>query len=119
MQNIAIWSEAFKNGENIPVEYTCDGKNISPELSWNGIPVGTKSIALIMDDPDAPMGTFVHWILFNIPADVNKLHSGIRTREPFFTSEGRQDLVGLVMEVLAHLLEFIDTISEYMLSTHY
>ena len=87
MQNITIWSEAFKNGENIPVEYTCDGKNISPELLWSGIPAGTKSISLIMDDPDAPMGTFVHWVLFNIPADINKLYSGIRTKEPFFTHE--------------------------------
>lgn len=94
MQNITIWSEAFKNGESIPVEYTCDGKNISPGLSWRGIPAETKSIVLIMDDPDAPMGTFVHWVLFNLPVDVNKLPSGIRTREPFFTRETHHGVTG-------------------------
>ena len=94
MQNITIWSEAFKNGENIPVEYTCDGKNISPGISWSGIPAGTKSIALIMDDPDAPMGTFVHWALFNLPADINKLPSGIRNREPFFKHETHHGTTG-------------------------
>ena len=94
MQNITIWSEAFKNGEYIPVEYTCDGKNISPGLSWSGIPAGTKSIALIMDDPDAPMGTFVHWVLFNIPADINNLPSRIRNKEPFFTHETHHGTTG-------------------------
>jgi Raf kinase inhibitor-like YbhB/YbcL family protein len=94
MKNITISAEAFKNGENIPVEYTCDGKNISPELSWDGIPAGTKSLALIMDDPDAPMGTFVHWVLFNIPVDVNKLPKGIRNKEPFFTPETHHGVTG-------------------------
>lgn len=77
MQNIKISSEAFRNGGSIPEEYTCDGINISPSLSWSGIPAGTKSIVLIMDDPDAPMGTFVHWVLFNIPADVENLPRGM------------------------------------------
>lgn len=84
MQNITIWSDTFKNGENIPVEYTCDGENISPGLFWKGIPAGTKSITLIMDDPDAPMGTFVHWVLFNLTSDVDKLSKGIRPKESFF-----------------------------------
>lgn len=73
MQNISITSEAFRNGDAIPAEYTCGGKNISPPLSWNGVPNGTKSIALIMDDPDVPHGTSVHWLLFNIPAETKKL----------------------------------------------
>ena len=77
MQNISISSEAFRNGDAIPAEYTCDGKDISPALSWSGTPAGTKSIALIMDDPDATRGTFVHWVLFNIPAETNKLPAGI------------------------------------------
>ncbi len=77
MEKISISAEAFKNGEAIPAEYTCDGKDISPALSWEGIPASAKSIALIMDDPDAPMGTFVHWVIFNIPASAQKLAKGI------------------------------------------
>jgi Raf kinase inhibitor-like YbhB/YbcL family protein len=85
--NIQITSPAFKEGEMIPSKYTCDGKNISPPLEWSGAPVNTKSFALIMDDPDAPGGTFVHWVIYNIPASqqnlsenipaVNKLSNGI------------------------------------------
>src|SRR5574341_928646 len=77
MQNISITTEAFRNGDAIPAEYTCDGSDKSPALSWSGIPAGTKSIALIMDDPDAPRGTFVHWVLFNIPAETKKLPEGV------------------------------------------
>lgn len=73
MQNISISAEAFKYGDTIPDKYTCMGKDISPELSWTGIPEGTNSILLIMDDPDAPGATFVHWILFDIPATTQKL----------------------------------------------
>lgn len=72
MDKIVV-SSAFKDGEIIPAEYTCDGKNVSPELKWEAIPAGTKSIALIMDDPDAPGGMFVHWVLYNIPAGMRKL----------------------------------------------
>lgn len=77
MQNISITSEAFRNGDAIPAEYTCEGRNISPALSWSGAPAGTKSTALIMDDPDAPRRTFVHWVLFNIPAEANNLSPGV------------------------------------------
>ncbi len=77
MQNISISSEAFQNGSNIPDEYTCEGEEVSPALSWKGIPADAKSIALIMDDPDAPRGTFVHWVLFNIPANTQQLPKGI------------------------------------------
>ena len=65
--NIELKSAAFKEGAMIPKLYTCDGKNISPPLSWSGVPAEAKSVALIMDDPDAPRGTLVHWVLFNIP----------------------------------------------------
>ena len=74
VNTISISAEAFKNGERISGEYTCDGKDISPALSWTGVPKDTKSIALIMDDPDA---TFVHWILFNIPAIKDRLPAAI------------------------------------------
>ncbi len=77
MQNISISAE-FKYGNVIPSEYSCMGKDISPELSWTGIPEGTESIVMIMDDPDAPGGTFVHWILFNIPAKAQKLPVGVK-----------------------------------------
>lgn len=73
MEKISISAEGFKEAGLIPDEYTCEGKDISPSLSWKGIPAGTKSIALIMDDPDAPGGTFVHWVLYNLPAEIQKL----------------------------------------------
>ncbi len=81
MEKISISAEAFKDGETIPAKYTCDGKDVSPALSWKGIPAGAKSIALIMDDPDAPGGTFVHWVLFNIPAGTQKLPEGVTRNE--------------------------------------
>lgn len=77
MQNISILADAFRDGDTIPAEYSCDGRDVSPMLSWGGIPAGTKSIALIMDDPDAPRGTFVHWVFFNIPAETQKLPKAI------------------------------------------
>jgi hypothetical protein len=66
-------SSAFIDGSSIPTEHTADGKNISPELHWSGEPVGTQSFVLICDDPDAPRGTWVHWVLFNLPPEVHKL----------------------------------------------
>jgi len=64
---LQISSSVFSEGQMIPRKYTCDGADISPELSWRGVPDGTRSLALICDDPDAPMGTWVHWVLFNLP----------------------------------------------------
>lgn len=75
-QNMApftLFSNAFKNNETIPARYTCDGENISPDLQWHDAPVGTKSFALIVEDPDAPGKTFVHWIVFNILATETRL----------------------------------------------
>ena len=70
---IKITSPAFGDGGMIPAKYTCDGANISPLLQWEAVPEGTVSVALICDDPDAPMGTWVHWVLFNLPADTKEL----------------------------------------------
>jgi len=70
---IRIGSPAFSEGTLIPVKYTCDGENISPPLSWTWYPKRTESFVLIADDPDAPTGTWVHWVVYNIPAFVNKL----------------------------------------------
>src|SRR5262247_357612 len=66
---LKLTSNAFKEGEAIPRGYTCDGANVSPPLEWAGVPKSAKTIAIIADDPDAPAGTWVHWVLYNLPAD--------------------------------------------------
>ncbi len=76
-----IQSPAFKDNEQIPDKFTGIGENISPQLNWTNPPVGTKSFALIMDDPDAPRGTFTHWIIFDIPANVMSLPEGVAKSE--------------------------------------
>lgn len=76
-------SSAFKEGDMIPSKYTCDGLNVSPPLEWKDIPAGTKSFALIGDDPDAPMGTWVHWVAFNIPANMTGLDENLRPEKEF------------------------------------
>lgn len=70
---LQITSSAFDHNGMIPKKYTCDGEDISPQLSWSGAPEGTKSFALINDDPDAPMGTWVHWVLYDLPPSINEL----------------------------------------------
>jgi Raf kinase inhibitor-like YbhB/YbcL family protein len=74
---IKITSSAFKEGDMIPAKYTCDGADISPPLQWDSVPEGTVSIALISDDPDAPMGTWVHWVLFNLPGATTSLAENV------------------------------------------
>jgi Raf kinase inhibitor-like YbhB/YbcL family protein len=64
-----LTSTAFKEGQPIPRQHTCDGVNVSPALEWSGAPAAAKTFALICDDPDAPSGTWVHWVLYNLPAD--------------------------------------------------
>lgn len=68
-------TSVFSNNENIPSKYTCDGEDAAPELIIADVPTETKSLILIVDDPDAPMGTWVHWILFNIPPNVQKIEA--------------------------------------------
>lgn len=75
--DIKIKSPAFVPGGKIPGKYTCDGMDISPPLAWTLGPEGTKTFALICDDPDAPMGTWVHWVLFNLPADIIELRENV------------------------------------------
>ena len=75
--DISLTSPVFGEGDPIPVQFSCDGTDTSPELIWSGIPDGTASLALIMDDPDAPVGLWVHWVLFNIPADITGLVEGV------------------------------------------
>ena len=68
-----IKSPAFEDGGMIPAKYTCDDQDISPPLEWSNVPEDAKSLALICDDPDAPMGTWVHWVIFNLPPDKKEL----------------------------------------------
>ena len=77
MEKISIQAEGFNEGDMIPDEFTCKGRDISPSISWKGIPAGTQSITLIMDDPDAPGGTFVHWVIYNIPSQTWNLPKGM------------------------------------------
>lgn len=70
-------SQAFAAGEMIPAKYTCDGQDISPPLSWSDPPAGTIEFALISDDPDAPVGTWVHWVMWNIPASASALDENL------------------------------------------
>ena len=76
---IEITSEAFKEGGTIPWAYTCDGENKSPPLKWSAVPDATRSISLISDDPDAPGGTWVHWVLWGLPADTKELPESVPT----------------------------------------
>ena len=75
--SIEITSSAFTEGARIPTKYTCDGEDASPPLNWTGVPQGAKSIALITDDPDAPGGTWVHWVLYGLPPDTTELPEGL------------------------------------------
>jgi Raf kinase inhibitor-like YbhB/YbcL family protein len=71
-----LTSSAFREGQAIPIDYTGDGSDRSPPLSWSAPPPGTASLALICEDPDAPRGTWTHWVLYNLPADVRELAEG-------------------------------------------
>ena len=66
----AISSPSFSNGGKIPTKFTCDGTDVSPELTWTALPPGTQSFTVIAEDPDAPVGTWTHWLLFNLSARV-------------------------------------------------
>jgi len=78
---IELTSSAFRDGASIPVKHTCDGEDVSPPLEWSGAPEGTKSLALICNDPDAPMKTWVHWVLYDIPASETQLPEGVPKEE--------------------------------------
>lgn len=94
---MTLSSSAFSNHGTIPDAYTCKGRNLSPPLTWAGLPAGTKSVALIMDDPDAPdpaapQRIWVHWVLYNLPASATNLAEGVAPHDlPAGTREGMND----------------------------
>lgn len=75
--NLAMTTTAFLDQGVLPVLYTCDGKNISPEFAWTNPPANTQSFALVLSDPDAPSGIFYHWVIYNIPSSTNELTEGM------------------------------------------
>ena len=86
---LRVSSPKWKHGETIPKQHTGDGADESPPLVYEGVPVGTKSFALICDDPDAPVGTWVHWVIYNIPGTVHGLPAGVAT-DPSLPDGSRQ-----------------------------
>ena len=90
---IKITSPSFAEGQPIPAKYTCDGENISPPLRWDTSPEAAKSFALIYDDPDAPAGTWVHWVLYDLPATRRDLPEAVAAKEDVLggAKQGRND----------------------------
>jgi Raf kinase inhibitor-like YbhB/YbcL family protein len=78
---LSLTSPSFDEGGMIPKKQTCDGTDLSPALQWSGAPEGTKSFALVMDDPDAPPGTWVHWVIYDVPGDAKGLEEGVPKKE--------------------------------------
>ena len=95
--SLSLTSTTFRAGENIPAIHTCDGSNISPPLSWSGVPAAARSLALIVEDPDAPdpaapQRIWVHWVLYNIPPDASGLPEGVPQKDlPDSTRPGLND----------------------------
>jgi Raf kinase inhibitor-like YbhB/YbcL family protein len=90
---LQLTSTAFSAGEMIPKRFTCNGADVSAPLVWNDAPVGTESFALIVDDPDAPVGTWVHWVLYDLPASTRELAEGVTKQQqlPSGARQGRND----------------------------
>jgi Raf kinase inhibitor-like YbhB/YbcL family protein len=97
MQAFILTSPAFGEGQAIPSPYTCDGQDVSPPLVWTDPPAGTKSLALIADDPDAPGKTWVHWVLFNMPESLRGLPEAVpaERRLPDGSAQGVNDSGGI------------------------
>jgi hypothetical protein len=91
--SLRVSTTSFTPGNTIPKKYTCDAQDLSPELSWSGAPASTKAYALIADDPDAPVGTWTHWLLWNIPASVHELQEGVskNAQLPDGSRQGQND----------------------------
>ena len=90
---LELTSTAFQEGATIPERFTGDGRNVSPPLKWQNVPAGTRTLALICEDPDAPRGTFTHWVVFNLPAESRELSEGVPAEAtlPNGTAQGTND----------------------------
>jgi hypothetical protein len=93
VMSFKLSSTFFVPGGMIPKQFTCDGTDVSPALEWSGAPKNTKSFSLIADDPDAPVGTWVHWVLYDLPADAKQLAEGVPKDEQLANGarQGRND----------------------------
>lgn len=89
---VQVTSPAFAEGGSIPSKYTCDGQDVSPPIKWNSVPDGTQSIALIADDPDAPNGTWVHWVVYDLPPSLRELPEKVPSDEEILGNGGRQGI---------------------------
>jgi Raf kinase inhibitor-like YbhB/YbcL family protein len=98
---ITLTSPAFSEGQLIPRDHTCDGKNLSPPLSWSGVPPRARALVLLCDDPDAPLKTWSHWVVFNISPELTKLSDGIaaveslKLEDNFLARQGKNDFGNL------------------------
>jgi Raf kinase inhibitor-like YbhB/YbcL family protein len=90
-ETMELTSTAFTNGAAIPAKHTCDAKDVSPPLKWSGVPAGAKSLVLIVDDPDAPVGTWVHWVLYGLPVTATELPEGL-PKSQYVAGGARQGL---------------------------
>src|SRR5260370_30896632 len=93
IMSLHVTTSAFPSEGTIPKKFTCDGPDVSPPLAWGGAPPGTQSFALILDDPDAPVGTWVHWVLYDLPANTKELAEGVPKQEKLANGarQGRND----------------------------
>ncbi|MBN2188133.1 MAG: YbhB/YbcL family Raf kinase inhibitor-like protein [Chitinispirillaceae bacterium] len=93
MDTITIESAAFGQMQPIPPQYTCDGADVSPPLAWSNVPPAAKSMVLIVDDPDAPAGTWVHWVVYDLPATIDSLPENMPKTDTLPTGgkQGRTD----------------------------
>lgn len=89
----ALESPQFREGSDIPPQLTCDGENVSPVLRWDGAPAGTKSFSLVTLDPDAPVGTFIHWVIYDLPENTKELNENVPKQKelPNGARQGRND----------------------------
>ena len=90
---VTVTSTSFQSGGEIARKFTCDGEDLSPQISWNGAPAGTQAFVLIADDPDAPAGTWTHWVVYDVPASSTSLNEGLPKLEqlPDGSKQGRND----------------------------
>jgi Raf kinase inhibitor-like YbhB/YbcL family protein len=86
--SIVVTSDAFANGQPVPRRYTCDGENVSPPLAWHGVPADAASVAVLVDDPDAQPGTFVHWVVVNVPPTTTSLPTAAKGLDELTNSAG-------------------------------